>query len=176
MLTPVSPPSSPRNPSSSPRFGAWCRGGTLRAVHRRLKSIPACRDGRRRLPGLWSGSNSPARPFLPPSKTAATPTPAILPGWGEAMPQGMEYKFAELSTLRADAGLFERFTDDLADDGTVGLKARKGLPVVLKTFAGRMVSPGRRFMSQGMGHQRRYCPNYRAYRVTVFANSRNLAA
>jgi hypothetical protein len=75
---------------------------------------------------------------------------------GEAMPPGKEFKFSELCDLCAEAGLFERFTDDLTDDGPAGLKARKGLSVVLKTFAGRLVVPGKRFEAEGKGHQRRY--------------------
>lgn len=75
---------------------------------------------------------------------------------GAAMPPGQEFRFSELCNLCTEAGLFERFTDDLADDGPTGLKARKGLSVALKTFTGRMVAPGRRFVAEGKGHQRRY--------------------
>jgi hypothetical protein len=75
---------------------------------------------------------------------------------GEAMAPGEEMKFSTLTDLCAALGLFERFTDDVADDGAAGLKARKGLSVALKTFSGRTVAPGRRFMSEGKGHQRRY--------------------
>ena len=75
---------------------------------------------------------------------------------GDAMTPGEEMKFSTVCDLIAAMGLFERFADELDADGATGLKARKGLSVALKTFAGRMVAPGRRFMAEGKGHQRRY--------------------
>ena len=75
---------------------------------------------------------------------------------GGHMTPGDEMKFSILCDLCAALGCFERFTDDLSDDGTDGLKARKGLSAVLKTFSGRMIAPGKRFCGEGKGHQRRY--------------------
>jgi hypothetical protein len=75
---------------------------------------------------------------------------------GEAMNPGSEMKFQALGDLCASLGLFERFTDDLEDEGTAGSKARKGLSAVLKTYSGRMVALGKRFSAEGKGHQRRY--------------------
>jgi hypothetical protein len=75
---------------------------------------------------------------------------------GGHMTPGEEMKFSTLCDLCAALGCFERFTDDLSDDGTDGLKARKGLSAVLKTFSGRMIAPGKRFCGEGKGHQRRY--------------------
>jgi hypothetical protein len=75
---------------------------------------------------------------------------------GEVLKTGEEFTFATLSGLCSGLGLFDRFTDGLVDEGVAGLKARKGLSVVLKTFSGRMVAPGKRFMAEGKGHQRRY--------------------
>jgi hypothetical protein len=73
-----------------------------------------------------------------------------------AMLPDAEMKFADLCDLCASNGLFERFTEDAGDEGSAGLKARKGLSAVLKTYCGRMVTPGRRFTAEGKGHQRRY--------------------
>ena len=75
---------------------------------------------------------------------------------GEAMNPGSEMKFQALGELCTALGLFERFTDDLEDEGTAGLKARNGLSAVLKTYSGRMVALGKRFSAEGKGHQRRY--------------------
>ena len=75
---------------------------------------------------------------------------------GEAMNPGSEMKFQALGELCIALGLFERFSDDLEDGGTAGLKARKGLSAVLKTYSGRMVALGKRFSAEGKGHQRRY--------------------
>ena len=75
---------------------------------------------------------------------------------GEAMRPGQEMKFSELSELCATLGMFERFADELDAEGMAGMKARKDFSGVLKTFAGRMVAPGKRFTAEGKGHQRRY--------------------
>lgn len=75
---------------------------------------------------------------------------------GEAMTPGEGMTFPALRDLCAALGLFERFTEDLADEGAAGRKARTEFSGILKTFNGRMVAPGRRFMVEGKGHQRRY--------------------
>lgn len=74
----------------------------------------------------------------------------------EAMIQGEEMKFSALCELCSRLGLFERFADGLDTDGKEGLKARKEFSQVLKTYSGRFVSKGKRFMAEGKGHQRRY--------------------
>jgi len=75
---------------------------------------------------------------------------------GDAMTPGEEMKFATLCDLCGALGLFERFADGLDTEGKDGLKARKDFSQVLKTYSGRMVAPGKRFIAEGKGHQRRY--------------------
>jgi hypothetical protein len=74
----------------------------------------------------------------------------------EAMIHGEEMKFSALCELCSRLGLFERFADGLDSDGKDGLKARKGFSQVLKTYSGRFVAKGKRFIAEGKGHQRRY--------------------
>jgi hypothetical protein len=75
---------------------------------------------------------------------------------GEVMTAGEQVKFAELVDLCEVHGLFERYVPDIKSEGRDVQKARKGFSAVLKTYAGRMIAPGRRFMVEGKGHQRRY--------------------
>jgi hypothetical protein len=77
-------------------------------------------------------------------------------GLGDAMIPGEEMKFSTLCDLCAALGLFERFADGLDAEGKDGLKARKDFSQVLKTYSGRMIAPGKRFIAEGKGHQRRY--------------------
>lgn len=74
---------------------------------------------------------------------------------GEAMPLGSPMKFSELCELCESLGLFERFIAWI-EDGERGNKVRREFSAVLKTYAGRMIAPGKRFLSEGKGHQRRY--------------------
>lgn len=74
---------------------------------------------------------------------------------GEAMPLGSPMKFSELCELCEELGLFERFIAWL-EDGEKGNKVRREFSAVLKTYAGRMIAPGKRFMSEGKSHSRRY--------------------
>jgi hypothetical protein len=74
---------------------------------------------------------------------------------GEAMPLDRPMKFSELCELCESLGLFERFIAWL-EDGEKGNKVRREFSAVLKTYAGRMIAPGKRFLSEGKSHQRRY--------------------
>jgi hypothetical protein len=74
---------------------------------------------------------------------------------GEAMPLGSPMKFSELCELCESLGLFERFIAWI-EDGERGNKVRREFSAVLKTYAGRMIAPGKRFLSEGKSHSRRY--------------------
>ena len=74
---------------------------------------------------------------------------------GEAMPLGSPMKFSELCELCESLGLFERFIAWM-EDGEKGNKVRREFSAVLKTYAGRMIAPGKRFLSEGKSHSRRY--------------------
>jgi len=75
---------------------------------------------------------------------------------GEIMDPGRQYTFKELGELCAVSGLFERFTGELDNEGSEGIKARRGLSGAIKPFAGRFIAPSRRFDATGKGHQRKY--------------------
>jgi hypothetical protein len=90
---------------------------------------------------------------------------------GEAMHLEREYRFSELCDLCADHGLFARFTEDteptpkikkdgelIASDSPEPLtrKAKREFSAILGTYSKRMIAPGKRFMAEGKGHQRRY--------------------
>jgi hypothetical protein len=75
---------------------------------------------------------------------------------GEAMDPDERMKFAEVVDLCAELGLFERFTSDQDDDGTLSRRAKRGFANVLKTYHGRTVAAGRMFKIDGKGHSRRY--------------------
>ena len=77
---------------------------------------------------------------------------------GEAMQLGSPMKFSELCELCESLGLFERFILWM-DDSDKGREVRRKFSAVLKTYAGRMIAPGKRFLSEGKGHQRRYAVN-----------------
>ncbi|MDA7934826.1 hypothetical protein N9B65_07270 [Akkermansiaceae bacterium] len=75
---------------------------------------------------------------------------------GEAMKPGDSMKFAEVCELCGKLGLFERFTNDQEDDGTLSRKARSAFPKALKPYDGRTVAQGKRFKIEGKGHSKRY--------------------
>jgi hypothetical protein len=74
---------------------------------------------------------------------------------GEAMTIGNAMKFSELCELCEELGLFERFIAWM-DDSDKGREMRRKFSAVLKTYAGRTIAPGKRFLSEGKSHSRRY--------------------
>jgi hypothetical protein len=74
---------------------------------------------------------------------------------GEAMPLDRPMKFSELCELCEELGLFERFIAWM-DDSDKGREMRRKFSAVLKTYAGRTIAPGKRFLSEGKSHSRRY--------------------
>jgi hypothetical protein len=75
---------------------------------------------------------------------------------GEALELRRRYEFSEIVKLAEAAGLFERFTTDTDHEGNLSRRAKSAFARLLVGYHGRHVTPQKRFVVDGRGHQRRF--------------------
>ena len=75
---------------------------------------------------------------------------------GEILELRRRYEFSEIAKMAETAGLFERFTSDTDNEGNLKRSAKSAFAKLLASYHGRYVTPQKRFVVEGKGHQRRF--------------------
>jgi len=76
---------------------------------------------------------------------------------GELLELRRRYEFSDIVRLAESAGLFERFTSKIEDDGNLSRSAKSGFAKLLLTYHGRYVTQQKRFTVEHTGRNRRFC-------------------
>ena len=76
---------------------------------------------------------------------------------GELLELRRRYEFSEIVAFAENAGLFERFTSKIEEDGNLSRSAKSGFAKLLLTYHGRYVTQQKRFTVEHTGRNRRFC-------------------